>query len=519
MSHGPQIYVQVGHRTNLGNYNQEERTVGLSGIPHGADREFIESMMDTAALAMDVIRERLHAAAAAPILPSTIGKPVIKKAVVDLAVLSPAPTEAIGCVVCGVVDGLAKTDLGMVCEQCLEDAWKSELAKSIEEPAAEEPAAATIEEPDLSIEEYARQPENPPKDWKMTMTVAEYFDAHPEGCHCTDCGWDPFKDGASEIPCVEGCQCGTCLQVGKECPGCGRKKARHDVWWLQSDGATVLCATVLCPDCHKPDPARPIPGLAHEIDTVTKACARCGLGEQILTTHCPRKVLTVEQAKLVTDGQLDFYQGRWHAKTSQPTEHRYPGENDPMVARAGEASPPDRGIVPVAGHPPTVEGSAVAHAPAPTETPTPAEIPAPSDVSSDLNVYGVLLPLPSLELAKNKITLVNRDGTGGGQMRALNTVLGENGYKGGDRHWACLAIVHAAFGPLRATLGSLHELTEAEAHVCLSFFDTANIDHRMSLHAAASALKGQLPLMTGKPKPPAPETAEAEEEEPEEVTI
>ena len=79
-------------------------------------------------------------------------------------------------------------------------------------------------------------------------------------------------------------------------------------------------------------------------------------------------------------------------------------------------------------------------------------------------------------------------------MKALNTVLSLIGYEGKDRHWASLAILHAAFGPFRATLDSLKDLTKAEAHVILSYLDAATPESKVLLFDAACAMKGQIPL-------------------------
>lgn len=130
----------------------------------------------------------------------------------------------------------------------------------------------------------------------------------------------------------------------------------------------------------------------------------------------------------------------------------------------------------------------------------PAPIPSDSEVSTTIDVFGVPVGIPPLEWAKESITKTGGE-SDGGQCKALNTVLGEFGYRGGDRHYATLAIIQQ-WHDMRAVLNSISDLTRAEAHLVLEFLDAAadNEEAHAALHEATQALKGQVPLFRTREK-------------------
>ncbi len=157
----------------------------------------------------------------------------------------------------------------------------------------------------------------------------------------------------------------------------------------------------------------------------------------------------------------------------------------------------------------------------PVAEPEPAEPPIPHDdeVSTPdelkLTAFGVTVDVPWLDWMIEPITEINRDGTGGGQLKALNTALGVAGFKGKDRHWASLALLQAFYGALgRVQIDSLKELTRGEAHVLLEWFEQDDPEAILGVSLEASKLKGYIP-------PPArtAQQAEPEPDEPEYASI
>jgi hypothetical protein len=111
------------------------------------------------------------------------------------------------------------------------------------------------------------------------------------------------------------------------------------------------------------------------------------------------------------------------------------------------------------------------------------EAPIPHDCEVDLDrlVFGVTVPLPPSEWLREPITEVNSDGNGSGQLTAINAALTSAGYGGKLRHPAALAILRA-FGPLydaspRETVGSIRDLSKAEAHIVLTWIERAVAPH------------------------------------------
>lgn len=121
-------------------------------------------------------------------------------------------------------------------------------------------------------------------------------------------------------------------------------------------------------------------------------------------------------------------------------------------------------------------------------------IPDESEVSlPTASVFGVDVALPPAELLVQPIEATAPDGGQGRQLKALNASLTEAGFKDGDRHWASLAIIQAAYGGMaRTALTSLKDLTKGEAHVVLDFLFNADAAAISALKQATSAKKGQL---------------------------
>lgn len=121
-------------------------------------------------------------------------------------------------------------------------------------------------------------------------------------------------------------------------------------------------------------------------------------------------------------------------------------------------------------------------------------IPDESEVSlPTASVFGVDVALPPAELLVQPIEATAPDGGQGKQLKALNASLTEAGFKDGDRHWASLAIIQAAYGGMaRTALTSLKDLTKGEAHVILDFLFNADAAAISALRQSTSAKKGQL---------------------------
>lgn len=115
-------------------------------------------------------------------------------------------------------------------------------------------------------------------------------------------------------------------------------------------------------------------------------------------------------------------------------------------------------------------------------------IPYSSEVSIGSTAFGIQINWPPVDWTGYPITEINADGTKGGQMLALNAGLTAINCGKGDRHTACEEILRA-YGPihslhLREAVGSLRELTKAEASVCLEWIANAEQQHIQQLHVA-----------------------------------
>ena len=163
------------------------------------------------------------------------------------------------------------------------------------------------------------------------------------------------------------------------------------------------------------------------------------------------------------------------------------GPRDPKALYAPEQSPAPEYTQP-SPQPPVASGKAEAWDPPAPSIPDESQVTVPH-----VSVFGVDVTIPPAELLMQPIEATAPDGGQGRQLRALNASLTEAGFKEGDRHWASLAIIQAAFGGIaRVKVTSLKDLTKGEAHVILDFLMGADAAAISELGRKASALKGQL---------------------------
>ena len=104
-------------------------------------------------------------------------------------------------------------------------------------------------------------------------------------------------------------------------------------------------------------------------------------------------------------------------------------------------------------------------------------IPDADDVRMSSSVFGIEIPMPPASWHEEPLTQESQGG-GAGQLTAVNAGLTQIGHGKKARHPAALAIVQA-YGPIagqnpREGLGSIYELTKAEASVILSFLALAD---------------------------------------------
>lgn len=123
------------------------------------------------------------------------------------------------------------------------------------------------------------------------------------------------------------------------------------------------------------------------------------------------------------------------------------------------------------------------------------EIPARQAVQVSVDVLGVPMPVPAEDPPADPITTVNRDGDGGGQLKALNTALGSAGYKGTERHRAAEQVLWQMGGlPNGERITSLYDLSSYQASGLLEWFAVATPDALATLQAAVFAEYGQATL-------------------------
>lgn len=102
------------------------------------------------------------------------------------------------------------------------------------------------------------------------------------------------------------------------------------------------------------------------------------------------------------------------------------------------------------------------------------EIPSASDVQLTETYLGIdMEPFPT-HWHQEKVSKEGGE-SGGGEMKALNTVLTQSGYGGELRHKAVGAILNDPF------IDSLNELSKYQAHVVMKWFELAGLAHMASL--------------------------------------
>lgn len=125
-----------------------------------------------------------------------------------------------------------------------------------------------------------------------------------------------------------------------------------------------------------------------------------------------------------------------------------------------------------------------AYAPDPEDLPTPivqqiADMPIPDNVEIQpifTGVLGIRLNVPPDDDERWSIPLtdINRDETGGGQLKAVNAAITGAGFSQKERHQVCDAILNGIDRERPpVSIESTRDLSQAQAHVILSWFDRA----------------------------------------------
>lgn len=128
-----------------------------------------------------------------------------------------------------------------------------------------------------------------------------------------------------------------------------------------------------------------------------------------------------------------------------------------------------------------------AYTPDPDDLPTPiekqiADMPIPDSVDIQpifTGVLGISIALPADDDERWSIPLtdINRDETGGGQLKAINAAITGRGFSQKERHQVCEAILNGIDRERsRVSIESTRDLSQAQAHVILSWFDAATDD-------------------------------------------
>jgi hypothetical protein len=121
--------------------------------------------------------------------------------------------------------------------------------------------------------------------------------------------------------------------------------------------------------------------------------------------------------------------------------------------------------------------------PPPADPPQAAPIPKPSEVELSTpftNVLGIGIRIPEAEDPRwwEQITEKNRDGTGHGQLMAINAALTARGFKGNRRHLAISTILNGIEftderSRTKVDVESTKELSVAQASIVLEWLDQA----------------------------------------------
>lgn len=118
------------------------------------------------------------------------------------------------------------------------------------------------------------------------------------------------------------------------------------------------------------------------------------------------------------------------------------------------------------------------------EDPAPV-IPAAETVDTGWRyAFGIGVKLPDDEtMFEIPISRINADGSGGGQLKAINTALSSIGYHKEDRFLAINTLLQA-FTSEEANITSTNDLTRADAHILLEWVGRADEDALGSLAVA-----------------------------------
>lgn len=155
---------------------------------------------------------------------------------------------------------------------------------------------------------------------------------------------------------------------------------------------------------------------------------------------------------------------------------------------------------------------------APNPPPIPAteekERPIPkSEATADL--WDTRISLPSRELFRETITMLDANGEHGGQIVAINAALSGAGFGGEKRKPAVVAILQkyaefdSSYEPRKVLISTRH-LSQAEAYIVIEFFRHDNPESFIALSSAVAALSHHPELPLGDPEPTTPKPADPE---------
>ncbi|MFZ4484883.1 MAG: AAA family ATPase, partial [Chthoniobacterales bacterium] len=121
------------------------------------------------------------------------------------------------------------------------------------------------------------------------------------------------------------------------------------------------------------------------------------------------------------------------------------------------------------------------------KTETAPFIPRDEDVEVGVNIFGVDVPFPSGG-PREVITDTNADGSGGGQLKAVNTALGSLGYKGDTRHLAMNAWLNEYWSEDSPSeqINSIRDISREEAHAFLDWASRATDESKALLKSAVT---------------------------------
>jgi hypothetical protein len=185
-----------------------------------------------------------------------------------------------------------------------------------------------------------------------------------------------------------------------------------------------------------------------------------------------------ETAHLAREMILDEIEGRAAAQVESPAPRKFVSLVAPDPTTALEPT--------VATSAPTLEQQINAIAERLTESPVPA---AETVDTGTRWAFLTAVRLPADETAfETPITRVNADGTGGGQLKAINTSLSAIGYKDADR-FAAINTLLEAFTSEDPGITSTNDLTRADAHMILEWIERADDEALAALEDAVAARK------------------------------